>query len=232
MPPLSFRFPCLNGSNCVNNGWTRHRLDVDRKKQECGWCRGDRHGGGHGYGTGTLEKEDHIDVAVGVSIGLSAGAFGAHRFWYLSTNCGPGTRPDGAHGEPLVVVKRLRFHNRRFTALLCDEESDFICALERILWSWGLRGPEAVQYFAMTNAKALPLMRAVILNSDEPNPRLAAGINVMDPNCPSPRHLYYEGWIDFHNNEFPNIDVILNINYSHALRSLAVRAVKHSLSDW
>jgi len=172
---------------------------------------------GHGQSLdATIDKERCLGAALAISMKIAAAKFGGrgYAYWHFDANAGSGHNDVAdVPGSPVVfhVAADQHLNGMRRHAFFCDLNSDALLHLESRLAPW--RALSRLHLY--DNERCLDIFAECIRQSGE-QPRYALGSVIVDPNG------YWYRNKDGHGpptkslirfaQEFPRIDIVLNLN--------------------
>lgn len=171
-----------------------------------------------GQGKGTTRKEEGFAVIFRASLAISKGGSAlSWPYWHIDCNSGCGINDrsgDVCDGSPIVFLKEAVASGRCFHSYFCDKDETATKDLNARVASVGIRYPNIAEVVCEDNGAFLRRM-AIRIRSAE-NPKYAIGSVIVDPNgFQSQRESAYprDALKEFA-QEFPRIDLILNLNIS------------------
>lgn len=196
-----------------------------------------------GQGKHTRSKEEGVYAALWISFCIYSKIEDLRQqpFFHIDMNSGCGwNHESNCAGSPLRFLELSRICDQRYVTWFCDKHKPFIYQLRETCTMRGHGGPpNEINYFPEDNRKLLPLVAESIKNGafrrEGVLPADAVGTLLSDPNGPRPACFPFTEIRNFA-EEFPNIDIILNVNCSAFARCLAVRRsgeqYMHTVQAW
>lgn len=154
-------------------------------------------------------------------------------FWFADLNCGSGWNEQAnCYGSPIQFIEAMAEVNRKFCAYFCDKDQNRCeTSLQTIVENYNdLTVGSKIRYFWKNNSKLLTKLADWIIDSGE-NPQYAVGAILSDPNGPSIDGFPLKEIVEFV-EQFPRIDVILNVNVTTMKKCRGVKKIEGFIDDW
>jgi three-Cys-motif partner protein len=178
-------------------------------------------GQGNGHWSARKERGFHASLWVSLQISMGDPSF---PFWYADLNAGCGwNQSRGCDGSPVVFLKCARDFCRHYRAFFCDCDAGALQQLRHRLTSDLGPSPGSIQLEEMDNADFLPLFAQKIRAVEDP--KYAFGAILVDPN--GFPHGFPLPALGRFSEEFPRLDIILNVNARLLRNAIAYREKKN-----